>query len=78
MNRAGQSTGYVSGGPATSQAAATLPLQQPGAEAALPLPGEVELMMGGSPCQGFSGSNRHPDSRGAHINNSMVRGVAAT
>lgn len=24
----------------------------------LPLPGEVEFMMGGPPCQGFSGMNR--------------------
>jgi len=24
----------------------------------LPLPGEVEFMMGGPPCQGYSGMNR--------------------
>lgn len=38
----------------------------------LPLPGEVEFMMGGPPCQGFSGMNRHSEGEKAATNNSMV------
>ena len=37
--------------------------------AALPLPGEVEFIMGGPPCQGYSGMNRFNKSKTHNKNN---------
>ncbi len=42
---------------------------------ALPLPGEVEFIMGGPPCQGYSGMNRFNKSNWSLVQNSMERGV---
>ncbi len=41
--------------------------------AALPVPGEVEFIMGGPPCQGYSGMNRFNKSNWSLVQNSMVR-----
>ena len=38
----------------------------------LPLPGEVEFMMGGPPCQGYSGMNRFNKGNWSMVQNSMV------
>ncbi|KAF8055388.1 MET1B [Scenedesmus sp. PABB004] len=40
--------------------------------AALPLPGEVEFIMGGPPCQGYSGMNRFNKGNWSMVQNSMV------
>ena len=40
--------------------------------AALPLPGEVEFIMGGPPCQGYSGMNRFNKGNWSLVQNSMV------
>ncbi|GAX75038.1 hypothetical protein CEUSTIGMA_g2482.t1 [Chlamydomonas eustigma] len=40
--------------------------------AALPLPGQVEFIMGGPPCQGYSGMNRFNKSNWSLVQNSMV------
>ena len=40
---------------------------------ALPLPGEVEFIMGGPPCQGYSGMNRFNKRNWSLVQNSMVR-----
>jgi DNA (cytosine-5)-methyltransferase 1 len=40
--------------------------------AALPMPGEVEFIMGGPPCQGFSGMNRFNSGNWSMVQNSMV------
>lgn len=41
--------------------------------AALPKPGEVEFIMGGPPCQGYSGMNRFNKGNWSMVQNSMVR-----
>lgn len=41
--------------------------------AALPRPGEVEFIMGGPPCQGYSGMNRFNKGNWSMVQNSMVR-----
>lgn len=46
--------------------------------AALPLPGEVEFITGGPPCQGYSGMNRFNKGLWSVVQNSMVRGSACT
>lgn len=38
----------------------------------LPIPGSVELMMGGPPCQGYSGMNRFNRGLWSQVQNSMV------
>ena len=43
--------------------------------AALPKPGEVEFIMGGPPCQGYSGMNRFNKGNWSMVQNSMVRGL---
>ncbi|KAG2426381.1 hypothetical protein HYH02_014809 [Chlamydomonas schloesseri] len=57
-----------------SSSAAAKPAAQPPLQPQppLPQPGEVELLVGGPPCQGFSGLNRHPGSDKAVRNNSLV------
>ncbi|KAG2494496.1 hypothetical protein HYH03_007265 [Edaphochlamys debaryana] len=45
---------------------------EPGLRAALPGPGAVELMMGGPPCQGYSGMNRFNKGTWSQVQNSMV------
>jgi DNA (cytosine-5)-methyltransferase 1 len=40
--------------------------------AALPRPGEVEFIMGGPPCQGYSGMNRFNKGNWSVVQNSMV------
>jgi len=40
--------------------------------AGLPLPGEVEFIMGGPPCQGYSGMNRFNKGNWSMVQNSMV------
>ena len=42
---------------------------------ALPLPGDVEFIMGGPPCQGYSGMNRFNKGNWSMVQNSMVRTV---
>eukprot|EP00798_Chlamydomonas_sp_ICE-L_P026223 gene26223-11957_t len=44
----------------------------PETRAALPLPGEVDFMMGGPPCQGYSGMNRFNKGNWSLVQNSMV------
>ena len=44
----------------------------PNDEFNLPLPGEVEFIMGGPPCQGYSGMNRHNSGAWSMQQNSMV------
>ena len=46
----------------------------PETRSSLPLPGEVEFIMGGPPCQGYSGMNRFNKSNWSLVQNSMVRG----
>lgn len=46
--------------------------------AQLPLPGDVELIVGGPPCQGYSGLNRRASSEAAQNKNSMVSLLCAT
>jgi DNA (cytosine-5)-methyltransferase 1 len=41
--------------------------------AALPQPGDVEFIMGGPPCQGYSGMNRFNKGNWSMVQNSMVR-----
>lgn len=41
--------------------------------AGLPKPGEVEFIMGGPPCQGYSGMNRFNKGNWSMVQNSMVR-----
>lgn len=43
-------------------------------KAALPLPGDVEFIMGGPPCQGYSGMNRFNKGNWSMVQNSMVGG----
>lgn len=38
----------------------------------LPSPGDVEFMMGGPPCQGYSGMNRFNKGNWSMVQNSMV------
>ncbi len=38
----------------------------------LPVPGEVEIITGGPPCQGFSNLNRWKDGARSKCNNAMV------
>lgn len=38
----------------------------------LPLPGEVDFIMGGPPCQGYSGMNRFNKGNWSLVQNSMV------
>jgi DNA (cytosine-5)-methyltransferase 1 len=47
--------------------------------AGLPAPGEVEFIMGGPPCQGYSGMNRFNKGNWSIVQNSMVgwRGMGA-
>jgi DNA (cytosine-5)-methyltransferase 1 len=45
---------------------------EPGRYAALPAPGEVEFIMGGPPCQGYSGMNRFNKSNWSTVQCSMV------
>ena len=40
--------------------------------ASLPLPGEVEFLCGGPPCQGYSGMNRFNKGNWSMVQNSMV------
>ena len=40
---------------------------------ALPLPGEVDFIVGGPPCQGYSGMNRFNKGNWSMVQNSMVR-----
>jgi hypothetical protein len=54
MAKAGQADDCAAHEDAVAQAEA-LPLEQ---VAQLPAPGEVEFIMGGPPCQGYSGMNR--------------------
>lgn len=42
--------------------------------AALPQPGQVEFIMGGPPCQGYSGMNRFNKGNWSMVQNSMVGG----
>lgn len=42
--------------------------------AALPLPGEVDFITGGPPCQGYSGMNRFNKGLWSVVQNSMVGG----
>jgi hypothetical protein len=44
--------------------------------AALPQPGDVEFIMGGPPCQGYSGMNRFNKGNWSMVQNSMVRAHA--
>lgn len=39
---------------------------------ALPMPGEVGLICGGPPCQGFSSMNQHNKSLYSRLKNSLV------
>ena len=39
---------------------------------ALPLPGQVEFIVGGPPCQGYSGMNRFNKGNWSMVQNSMV------
>ncbi len=39
----------------------------------LPAPGSVAFMMGGPPCQGYSGMNRFNKGNWSQVQNSMVR-----
>ncbi len=41
--------------------------------AALPLPGQVDMIVGGPPCQGYSGMNRFNKRNWSMVQNSMVR-----
>ncbi|KXZ43940.1 hypothetical protein GPECTOR_77g36 [Gonium pectorale] len=43
----------------------------------LPAPGEVGLMMGGPPCQGYSGMNRFNRGSWSQVQNSMVMGYVS-
>lgn len=45
--------------------------------ASLPLPGQVDMIVGGPPCQGYSGMNRFNKRNWSMVQNSMVR-VTAT
>ena len=38
----------------------------------LPKKGQVEVLCGGPPCQGYSGLNRHWDQEVYHLKNSLV------
>lgn len=40
---------------------------------ALPLPGQVDMIVGGPPCQGYSGMNRFNKRNWSMVQNSMVR-----
>lgn len=42
--------------------------------ASLPLPGQVDMIVGGPPCQGYSGMNRFNKRNWSMVQNSMVRG----
>lgn len=44
---------------------------------ALPLPGEVDFIVGGPPCQGYSGMNRFNKGNWSMVQNSMVRPLPA-
>ncbi|PNW81506.1 hypothetical protein CHLRE_06g249500v5 [Chlamydomonas reinhardtii] len=68
--QAEEGTGKADPAAAASCTSAAEP--SPPAAPRLPLPGEVELLVGGPPCQGFSGLNRHPGSEKAVRNNSLV------
>lgn len=39
---------------------------------ALPLPGQVDMIVGGPPCQGYSGMNRFNKRNWSMVQNSMV------
>lgn len=41
--------------------------------ARLPVPGQVEFLCGGPPCQGYSGMNRFNKGNWSMVQNSMVR-----
>nr|BAB91073.1 chloroplast-resident DNA methyltransferase [Chlamydomonas reinhardtii] len=58
--------------PAAAASCTSAAEPSPPAAPRLPLPGEVELLVGGPPCQGFSGLNRHAGSEKAVRNNSLV------
>ena len=40
---------------------------------ALPRPGQVDVIVGGPPCQGYSGMNRFNKGNWSMVQNSMVR-----
>lgn len=42
--------------------------------ASLPLPGQVDMIVGGPPCQGYSGMNRFNKRNWSMVQNSMVSG----
>ena len=42
--------------------------------ASLPLPGQVDMIVGGPPCQGYSGMNRFNKRNWSMVQNSMVGG----
>ena len=44
--------------------------------ASLPLPGQVDMIVGGPPCQGYSGMNRFNKRNWSMVQNSMVSGCA--
>ncbi|KAG2433346.1 hypothetical protein HXX76_008410 [Chlamydomonas incerta] len=68
MVKAGLEADCVSD-PAAEEAARRL---DPGVVADLPAPGSVGLMMGGPPCQGYSGMNRFNKGMWSQVQNSMV------
>ena len=70
MEKAGLAANCISCEDAAVQAGA-LPADR---LAALPRPGEVEFIMGGPPCQGYSGMNRFNKGNWSVVQNSMVSG----
>jgi DNA (cytosine-5)-methyltransferase 1 len=68
MNKAGLSSDCFASEEAVKEAA----LLSPADVEALPLPGEVEFICGGPPCQGYSGMNRFNKGNWSMVQNSMV------
>ena len=68
MDKAGMESDCLASEEAV-QASKNLP---PADLAALPLPGEVDFICGGPPCQGYSGMNRFNKSNWSMVQNSMV------
>ena len=46
--------------------------------ASLPLPGQVDMIVGGPPCQGYSGMNRFNKRNWSMVQNSMVGGCVGS